>query len=90
MDCVKNFFTQTIWGTVGSPRPKKPQYLPTYPPATPPGLPKELIHIIASYLPPHGEALLNLSCEELLHVLDPDSWDMLLNLLKERRVSIIC
>ncbi|KAF2451028.1 hypothetical protein P171DRAFT_151210 [Karstenula rhodostoma CBS 690.94] len=66
--------------------PKRPQYLLIYPPNTLPGLPKELIQIVASYLPPHGEALLALTCKQMLHTLGAGSWDILPNLLYERKM----
>ncbi|KAJ4353572.1 uncharacterized protein N0V89_005302 [Didymosphaeria variabile] len=84
--CVKDFFVQTICLKARSLFPKKPQYLPTYPTTTLPGLPNELIRLIASFLPPHAEALLILTCKQLLYTLGTHSWLVVPPLLKERKM----
>ncbi|KAL1607998.1 hypothetical protein SLS60_002937 [Paraconiothyrium brasiliense] len=86
LSCVKNFFVQTVSSKVRSLVPKKPQYLPIYSATTLPGLPKELIQLIASFLPPHEEALLILTCKVLLHTLGTHSWLIVSSLVKERKI----
>lgn len=96
MNHVRDFF-QSIKDCIDRPISLKPrsnsskklQYLSTYPSTTLPALPVELIkYLAANFLEHHEEALLALTCKQMLHALGTQSWTVLAHSVAERKMFI--